>query len=63
SLFAGTVVIMLFRFALSLGAFWSLAIGAIMFFGVYGLMLLLLKENLTCELCGQLVSRFLRKKR
>lgn len=61
SLFAGTAVTVLFRTVLSLSAFWSLAVGAILFFGIYGIMLLLLKETLTCELCGQLLSKLLRK--
>lgn len=61
SLFAGTAVTVLFRTVLSRSAFWSLAVGAILFFGIYGIMLLLLKETLTCELCGQLLSKLLRK--
>lgn len=61
SLFAGTAVTMLFRTILNFSAFWSLAVGAILFFGIYGIMLFLLKETLTCELCGQLLSKLLRR--
>lgn len=61
SLFAGIAVTVFFRTILNLGAFWSLAVGAILFFGIYGIMLLLLKENLTCELCDQMLSKLLRR--
>ena len=39
---------------LGLGSFWALALSACLFFAAYGLVLLVLKERLVCEVMGQL---------
>ena len=47
--------------ALGLGSFLTLLLAAILFFGGYGMMLLLLKETLVKELLGQLMQKLFRK--
>ena len=48
--------------ALPLGSFFSLALSAVLFFLAYGLVLLVLKERLVCEVLGQMLHKFKRKK-
>jgi O-antigen/teichoic acid export membrane protein len=48
--------------ALPLGSFFSLALSAVLFFLTYGLVLLVLKERLVCEVLGQMLHKFKRKK-
>ena len=48
--------------ALPLGSFFSLALSAVLFFLAYGLILLLLKEQLVCEVLGQMLGKLRRKK-
>lgn len=48
--------------ALPLGSFLSLALSAVLFFLTYGVTLLLLKERLVCEVLGQMLRKFKRKK-
>lgn len=49
--------------SLGLGSFVSLVISAILFFGVYGVFLLLTKEELVVEVFIQVMGKFLRKVR
>ena len=49
--------------SLGLGSFVSLVISAILFFGVYGVFLLLTKEELVVEVFNQVMEKFLRKVR
>lgn len=44
-----------------LGTFWTLAVSAVLFFGVYGGVLLLLREPLTAELVQQIFRKLKRK--
>lgn len=44
------------------GNFLTLVVTACLFFGAYGLVLLLSKEKLTCEIFGQVIGRFKKKK-
>lgn len=46
---------------LGLGSFWALALSACLFFGAYGLVLILLKEELVCGILGQLLAKFRKK--
>jgi O-antigen/teichoic acid export membrane protein len=46
---------------LGLGSFWALALSACLFFGAYGLVLILLKEELVCGILSQLLSKFRKK--
>lgn len=47
---------------LELGVFVSLIISAVLFFGCYGAMLLILKESMTTELLKQILGKFFKKK-
>ena len=47
---------------LELGVFVSLMISAVLFFGCYGAMLLILKESMTTELLKQILGKFFKKK-
>lgn len=49
--------------ATTLGSFLSLALAGCLFFAAYGVVLLLTKEQLTTELLGQLLRKFIPKKR
>lgn len=44
---------------LGLGSFWALALSACLFFAAYGLVLLVLKERLACEVMGQFLGKLL----
>lgn len=46
----------------SLISFLSLAMSAVLFFVTYGVVLLVLKEQLVCEVLGQMLGKFKRKK-
>lgn len=46
---------------LSLGSFMSLVLSGCLFFAAYGVTLLVLKEQLVCEVLGQLLRKFIRK--
>lgn len=46
---------------LGLGSFWALVLSACLFFGAYGLVLILLKEELICGILGQLLAKFRKK--
>ena len=48
---------------LGLGSFWALALSACLFFGAYGLVLLLLKERQVCQVMGQLLAKLTKKRR
>ena len=45
---------------LGLGSFWALALSACLFFAAYGLVLLVLKERLVCDVIGQFLSKLLK---
>jgi O-antigen/teichoic acid export membrane protein len=47
---------------LDLGLLVTLILSAVLFFGCYGAMLLILKENMTAELLKQILGKFLKKK-
>ncbi len=49
--------------SLGLGSFLSLVLAAGLFFGAYGLVLLICKEQLVCEVLGQMLHKFLPKGR
>lgn len=49
--------------SLGLGSFFSLVLAAVLFFGAYGVVLLIMKEQLVCEVLGQMLSKFLPKGR
>ena len=59
-LLAGTAA-SLWVAGLGLGSFWALALSACLFFGAYGLVLILLKEELVCGILGQLFAKFRKK--
>ena len=59
-LLAGTAA-SLWVAGLGLGSFWALALSACLFFGAYGLLLILLKEELVCGILGQLFAKFRKK--
>lgn len=59
-LLAGTAA-SLWVAGLGLGSFWALALSACLFFGAYGLVLILLKEELVCGILGQLLGKFRKK--
>ena len=48
---------------LGLGSFWALALSACLFFAAYGLTLLVLKEQLVCDVAGQMLGRLLGKRK
>lgn len=47
---------------LELGVFVTLILSAALFFGCYGVMLLILRESMTCQLLHQMLGRFIKKK-
>jgi len=46
---------------LGLGSFWALAFSACLFFGAYGVVLLLTKEELVCGILEQFLGKFRKK--
>lgn len=46
---------------MGLGSFWTLALSGVLFFAVYGVVLILLKETMVREITGQLWSKLTRK--
>lgn len=59
-LLAGTVA-SLWVAGLGLGSFWALAFSACLFFGAYGVVLILSKEELVCGILGQFLGKFRKK--
>jgi O-antigen/teichoic acid export membrane protein len=59
-LLAGTVA-SVWVTGLGLGSFWALALSACLFFGAYGLVLLVLKEELVCGIFGQFFGKIRKK--
>ncbi|MBQ3215959.1 MAG: polysaccharide biosynthesis C-terminal domain-containing protein, partial [Oscillospiraceae bacterium] len=49
--------------SLSLGSFLSLLFSACLFFAAYGAVLLILREQLTTEMLGQMLGKFLKRKK
>lgn len=58
---AGTAA-SLWVMSLSLGSFLSLVLSACLFFGAYGLVLIILRENLVWDILGQILGKFRRKR-
>ncbi len=48
--------------SLALGNFWALALSACLFFGAYGVVLILLKEPIVTEILGQFLSKLTKNK-
>lgn len=48
--------------SLGLGSFFSLALSAVLFFAAYGITLLITKEQMVCEVLGQMLRKFKRNK-
>lgn len=59
-LLAGTAA-SLWVAGLGLSSFWALAFSACLFFGAYGVVLILLKEELVCGILGQFLGKFRKK--
>ena len=61
ALAAGCVVAIPIKIWANLGLFLNLAVSAVLFFGVYGLILYFSRESLVRELADQILGRFLKK--
>lgn len=49
--------------SLGLGSFLSLALSAVLFFAAYGLVLVVMKEQMVCEVLGQMLRKVIPKKK